>query len=167
MKDVRGSACFGNCETEFRYSRCIEKKNGKLVEGFTNIYKMMSVSLKINCGRVSESSIQFWSEWGLEWGKSEEGEEVGYQNSEDDSQTKDEGCGGIGGVQEEDAEGYDGHVEEDEITDDGREDRGKVVGRLCLGQVTMVTFQKKMKVSRSVLGWRTTTWWRNRIFWRE
>ena len=25
MQDVRGSACFENCETEFRYSRCIRQ----------------------------------------------------------------------------------------------------------------------------------------------
>ena len=25
MQDVKGSACFENCETEFRYSRCIRQ----------------------------------------------------------------------------------------------------------------------------------------------
>ena len=82
---------------------------------------------------------------------------------ETDFQIKDEGRRRMGGIQEKNVKGDQGEVEEDAITDEGREECREGVedhgpGYLCWDVLVM-------KLLRSILRWRSPTWWWHSSAW--
>ena len=71
--------------------------------------------------------------------------------------------GRLGWLQEENSEVYAHKMEENGPADDGRKNSGNIWETLTWaiydGEVPV------MRVLRSILGWRTTSWWRNRSVW--
>ena len=62
MKDVRGSVCFENCETEFRYSRCTRRGSVEAPVLWGKVAKKHTVEKPKGSGRPRDGGIVFGGE---------------------------------------------------------------------------------------------------------
>ena len=106
--------------------RTLEKRNGLSVAGHAHLPRKEWL-LRTKCERVISlvfsTALNVSVNWPPEYGKSDESQAVRIKDLEFDVQAWDEGRRGMGRTQEAVLVGDESHMEQDEITDDGCDER--------------------------------------------